>query len=101
MNQEERIKLQIEKLKDEKENLKFGHSSYTVAYLSIIIFLATITISITNSIDGLMNKGIILIFLMIIIFICHCGFNYAIKWRTDKLDEKAKEIEILYNRLLK
>ena len=101
MKKEKRIKFQIEKLKDEKENLKFGHSVYSNAWLVTIIFLATVTITLINNLEEISSKIIALVILLILILISNQAFKFAIKDRMDKLNDKAKKIDNLYNKLLK
>ncbi|MEA3343636.1 MAG: hypothetical protein U9Q92_05705 [archaeon] len=100
MKEEDKIKLKIEKLKDEKENIKFDHSAYSNAWFAILFFLATAAITITSELKGISEKIVALVVFLVLILVCYWGFNYAIQWRVKQLGDKAKEIKKLYNRLL-
>jgi malate/lactate dehydrogenase len=99
MNKSDLIKLKIEKLKDEKENLKFGYSTFSNAWFAIVIFLATTCIVVSGQLEGVGNVLISVVIFLSIIGISYLGFNRTIQDRHKKLDIIAKEIKKLYAQL--
>ena len=101
MEKEKSIKLKIEKLKDQKENLKFGYSKIMIIWIGIMIFLATTAITLSFEMPDIIWKIGSLVVFLIVIILSGIGFNTHLSKRAKKLEELAKEIQNLYDQLLK
>lgn len=97
----EKIKLKIEHLESQKENLKFGYSQFSFYFLSLLVFFGTLSVSamaLFTSTQSKINMGVSYIILMSICFIV---FRKPLNDRARKLKDIAKEIDGLYSELLK
>ena len=101
MNKEKRTLLQIEKLKDEKENLKFDQSKTQQIWLPLVLFLVVSLMNILDGFTGILEKSIVIIVFVVMIF----GFDYAMRARLSdrekSIKKKEKAIQRLYGELLK
>lgn len=102
MNQEELIKLKIEQLKDQKENLKFGWDKFMQTHLFIIGISMSLIIGIMSYKRDLLITIISIISIIIVmIFFDTLLVTQGANIRFKKMNEKAKEIEKLYKKLLR
>lgn len=100
MDETEQLKIKIQKLESEKENVKFGYNQISFYYLSILVFLGTLAISSIGVLPSIFFKimsGIVYLILMTGLFF---GFRKPLKDRERKLNDIAKEINKLYEELL-
>ncbi len=100
MNKEKKILLKIEKLKDEKENIKFGYDKFSNFFLSFIIFFATTAIILATTLDWIVLKITSLVsFLVIILLSYFLFFKPALSERVNWLNDKAEQIKREYSKL--
>jgi hypothetical protein len=99
MNNKERIKLNIERLKDRSDFYKWEYGQYTNYFIGIIAILIALFIPTILEIKMLFYK-LLLAFLLIISFlISYKIINFLSKDSSNKIIELSKEIENNYNRL--
>lgn len=102
MKTEELTKLKIEKLKDEKENLKYGWDKFLQSQLYILVIFITLLMGILSSNTSIINKLILIVCFIIIILISnYLFFKPGLEARYGGIIKKINEIESLYNQLIK
>ena len=101
MNTKERIKIRIEEWKDKKENYKFGFNMVSVYFLSLIVFVGTISITVISSMDNLILKSFIGFIFILFVFLLGYFFRRSLDLRSKKLDYLAKEMKKEYSKLKK
>jgi len=101
MKLKEKTKLEIEQLKDEKEDIKWKHSSSSTLLFGAIIFLGTTLITlISDDYFNLTQKLIILFFSLILFGILIILFNYVYNTQLKELNTKIKKLNQKYESLL-
>lgn len=86
MTNGQKVLYKIEKLKDEKENIKYEYDEYVKACMITVIFFGTMTISV-GLVDNLFVKcGSLIIFTLLI------GGTFLMYFRPQ-MTKKRKELE--------
>ena len=101
MKKYEKIKIQIEKVNGEKENVQFEQVAYLNTHIIIAIFLATSSIAVLPNVKEISQKIIIFLGFIGLILICYFSFNSKIKKQEVLRKEKIGELSGLYKELLK
>jgi cell division protein FtsL len=88
----QKVLYKIEKLKDEKENIKYEYDEYVKASMITVIFFGTMAISV-GLVDSLFVKcGSLIIFTLLI-----CG-TFLIYFKPE-MTKKRKELEDVKNKI--
>ena len=97
---DKKTKLKLEMLKDEKDDLKFESGKILDYFLGLLIFLATIGITVTLAVSGFwLRLFTAILFALLIIMLYFCLFRQFIGKKTDDYIIKKKQIKQIYLKL--
>jgi uncharacterized protein YacL len=100
MDQEEKIKLKIQRLQAQSDYRKFEYSQITTYYIGIIACLLAIFIPIIPSLKDINLILISTLFLFILIWFTNYKLKRHFKSNSDEIKTLSKQIESLYSELL-
>lgn len=101
LSEVERLKIRIQKAESEKDDIRLLINVHTTYFITILVFIGTIGITVTNGLPTIKSKTISLISWLILLG--GIVYIFSKKYKKDvkqKIDLKEKEIERLYANLL-
>ncbi|MBM3232531.1 hypothetical protein FJZ21_04120 [Candidatus Pacearchaeota archaeon] len=101
MKNEEKIKINIEKLKSQSDFHKWQFGQYNTYLIGIIAILIALFVPTTLVISGVTNKIILAVLLIILCFISYLVIHSLSKKSENQIRGLSRKIEENYNELEK